>query len=141
MKSIFTKLVLGVALIAISSPAIAREGRGGHGGGNHGQRKRGMPGAAARIERQKAHIQRALDKGKITQDQANQLNSNVDAIQAKKAAAMADGKITKEERTEIKGDLKASKQEIRNAIKPEDSTPGSSGSSSTSSEGTPESNN
>ena len=140
MKSMFTKIVLGVALIAISMPAIAREGRGGHGGGNNGQRKRGMPGAAARIERQKAHIQRALDKGKITQEQANQLNSNVDAIQAKKDAAMADGKITKEERTEIKGDLNASKQEIRNTIKPEDSSSSNPGSSSTS-EGSAESSN
>ncbi|NDD92683.1 hypothetical protein EBZ37_11410, partial [bacterium] len=81
-----TRILLGVALVAISTPSMAREGRGGHGGGqgggqNQGQRKRGMPGAEARIERQKAHIQRALDKGKITQEQANTLNSQVDAIQ------------------------------------------------------------
>ena len=136
MKSMITKILLGVALIAISGPAMAREGRGGHGGEgqNRGQKRRGMPGAAARIERQKEHIQRALDKGKISQEQATALQGKVDAIQAKKDAAMSDGKITKEERKEIRGDLKSSKREIRNTIKPEDSSPGSSGSSSSSSE-------
>ncbi len=132
MKSMITKILLGVAMTAIVVPAMAREGRGGHGGGgqNQGQRKRGMPGAEKRIERQKAHIQRALDKGKITQEQAVTLQGKVDAIQAKKDAAMADGKITKEERTEIKGDLNSSKQDIRNAVKPVDDSPSSSSSSS-----------
>ena len=142
MKSFFTGILAVAALITISVPAMAREGRSGHGGGGHhdqGQRKRGMPGAAARIERQKAHIQRALDKGKITQEQAAALQGKVDAIQAKKDAAMADGKITKEERSEIKGDLNASKTEIRNTIKPAGQPSGSAGSSS--SESSSESSN
>ena len=77
-----------------------------------------MPGAEARIERQQAHIQRALEKGKINQEQAAALQGKVDAVKAQREAAMADGDISKEERSAIKGALDSNKQEIKSVTHP-----------------------
>lgn len=70
------KLMMVMMMAAMTSAgAMAKEGRGKNGNI--------APGVDKRIERQKKRISHKLEKGKITQDQANTLNQKVDAVQAK----------------------------------------------------------
>ena len=71
------------------------------------------PGINKRISNQKKRISHKLEKGKITQEEANKLNQNVDAVQAKEAELAKDGKLTKEERKGLHEDLKKNSEAIK----------------------------
>ena len=75
------------------------------------------PSVDKRIVKQKKRISHKLEKGKITQDQANKLNQNVDAVQAKETEMAKDGKLTKVERKELHQELNVNSQEIKNTGK------------------------
>ena len=103
------KLMMVMMMAAMTSAgAMAKEGRGKNGNN--------APGVDKRIERQKKRISHKLEKGKITQDQANTLNQKVDAVQAKEEELKKDGKLTKEERKELHQDLNKNNQEIKNSV-------------------------
>ncbi len=72
------------------------------------------PGVNKRIVRQKARIEHKLEKGKITQDEANKLNQNVDAVKAKEQQLATDGKLSKEDRKELHKELNENSKEIKN---------------------------
>ena len=118
---------LGVGLCVVASTAFAKEG-----GRGHGERmKEGRRGVEARIENQERRIQKGVEKGKLTQDDAAKLQEGVNAIKEEaKAASESDGKVTKEERKALRKKLKASSEAIRNAKKSDDS-PGAEGGAST----------
>lgn len=79
----------------------------------HAQDKTHTPKIDQRVERQKKRISANAEKGKISQDEAAALNKNVDEVQAGKAAAAADGKITRAERKELHQKLNKNSQAIR----------------------------
>ena len=96
-----------MALVAvISASSVMAHGQPGN-----------SPASAPRIEKrivnQKSRIAHKLAKGKITQDQANKLNQDVDAVQSKEQGMAKDGKLTKEERKDLRQDLKKTEQEIK----------------------------
>ena len=102
--------------MTIAVTAFAREG-----GKGHGERmKEGRRGVEARIQNQERRIQKGVEKGKLTQDEAAKLQEGVNAIKEEaKSAVESDGKVTKEERKALRKKLKASSEAIRNAKKPE----------------------
>jgi peptidoglycan hydrolase CwlO-like protein len=113
MKRIVSLMTLAIVLTATSAMADKHEG-GGAGKGQHvGKDPTAAPGVEKRVGRQKAKIARKLEKGKITQEQAAQLNQKVDAVETKKAELSADGKLTKEERKELRQELNKTKEEIK----------------------------
>ena len=75
------------------------------------------PGVNKRIMNQKKRISHKLEKGKITQEEANKLNQNVDAIQTKETEMAKDGKLTKGERKELHQELNKNSEEIKKTVK------------------------
>jgi len=113
MKRIVSLMTLALVLTATSAMANKHEGGGSDKGQHVGKDPMATPGVDKRVSRQKARIAKKLQKGKITQEQAAQLNQKVDAVEAKKAELSADGKITKEERKELREELNKTKDEIK----------------------------
>lgn len=71
-----------------------------------------------RIDHQHKRIQKLEEKGKITEQQAADLNKKVDDVAAKEQAAKNEGGgLNKEERKELKQELHATGQEIKKARK------------------------
>ena len=114
--SLFSKFMVSIGMMTIAVTAFAREG-----GKGHGERmKEGRRGVEARIQNQERRIQKGVEKGKLTQDEAAKLQEGVNAIKEEaKSAVESDGKVTKEERKALRKKLKASSEAIRNAKKPE----------------------
>lgn len=114
--SLFSKFMMSIGMMTIAVTAFAREG-----GKGHGERmKEGRRGVEARIQNQERRIQKGVEKGKLTQDEAAKLQEGVSAIKEEaKSAVESDGKVTKEERKALRKKLKASSEAIRNAKKPE----------------------
>jgi peptidoglycan hydrolase CwlO-like protein len=114
--SLFSKFMMSIGMMTIAVTAFAREG-----GKGHGERmKEGRRGVEARIQNQERRIQKGVEKGKLTQDEAAKLQEGVNAIKEEaKSAVESDGKVTKEERKALRKKLKASSEAIRNAKKPE----------------------
>ena len=108
--------MMSIGMMTIAVTAFAREG-----GKGHGERmKEGRRGVEARIQNQERRIQKGVEKGKLTQDEAAKLQEGVNAIKEEaKSAVESDGKVTKEERKALRKKLKASSEAIRNAKKPE----------------------
>jgi hypothetical protein len=127
MKNVISKLMLGLGMCAMATTAFAKEG-----GKGHGERmKEGRRGVEARIQNQERRIQKGVEKGKLTQDEAAKLQEGVNAIKEEaKTASESDGKVTKEERKALRKKLKASSEAIRNAKKPEGAESSESGSTS-----------
>lgn len=71
------------------------------------------PGIDKRVVRQKKRIARKVKHGKITQEQANELNKNVDEVQTKKEELAKDGSLNKEDRKELRQKLRKSGMEIK----------------------------
>lgn len=90
----------------LSTPAPQGQGQG------LGQGK----GIEKRIENQHKRIEHLQEKGKITQEQAADLNKKVDAVADKEKAAK-EGGINKEERQELRKELHETGKEIRKARK------------------------
>jgi hypothetical protein len=124
MRNVISKLMLGLGMCAMATTAFAKEG-----GKGHGERmKEGRRGVEARIQNQERRIQKGVEKGKLTQDEAAKLQEGVNAIKEEaKAVAESDGKVTKEERKALRKKLKASSEAIRNAKKPEAAEPAEGG--------------
>ena len=127
--SLFSKFMMSIGMMTMAVTAFAREGGKGHGGGGHGEGpKEGRRGVEARIQNQERRIQKGVEKGKLTQDEAAKLQEGVTAIKEEaKGAAESDGKVTKEERKALRKKLKASSEAIRNAKKPEGAPPAEGG--------------
>ena len=102
-----------ISLMTLAALLTVTSAMAEHGGPHPGKDPTAAPGVEKRVERQKAKIQKRLSKGKITQDQANQLNQQVDAVQAKKEELAKDGKLSKEDRTSLREDLNKSKEAIK----------------------------
>lgn len=102
MKTTLT--ILSVIASLTATTVMAKE---------HGARGTHAPGINKRMENQKKRIQHKLDKGKITQEQADQMNKNVDSIQAKEKEMSADGSLTKGERKELRQELRKNSKEIQ----------------------------
>lgn len=128
MENMISKLKWGWAMCLVASvtisPAMAKEGGKVHGEGlRHGRR-----GIEARVQNQERRIKRGLEKGRLTEAEAKDLQAGVDAIKAEaKAAADSDGKVTKEERQNLRKRLKESSQAIRNAKHPAGEKPSEGG--------------
>ena len=75
------------------------------------------PGVEKRVEHQKARIQHKLKKGKITQAQADQLNQEVNAVQAdkEKLEQQDGGKLKKVDRKKLHQELKKTSENIKAA--------------------------
>lgn len=70
------------------------------------------PGIDKGVMRQKKRIARKVKHGKITQEQANELNKNVDEVQVKKEELAKDGNLNKEDRKVLRQKLKKNGMEI-----------------------------
>jgi len=70
-----------------------------------------------RVVRQNHRIDRKLKKKKISAEQAQQLKSEVQAVQAKKNTMLKEGngKLTRAQHKELHQDLKKSSQDIKSA--------------------------
>jgi uncharacterized membrane protein YebE (DUF533 family) len=66
-----------------------------------------------RLAKQEIRIQKAVQKGKITPEEASRLQAGAVKIQNDVNAAKSDGTITKDERTQIKQALKERREEIK----------------------------
>jgi hypothetical protein len=115
MKASIVNVMIGLVMFGMAAPVFAN----GHGGGNHGGGNHGAGGVEKRIQRQKKRIEKGVENGKLTADQAKALEANVDKIQAEKAAMSGDGtKLTQEERTQLQHELKDSSKAIHDAKHP-----------------------
>jgi len=56
------------------------------------------PGIDRRQDNQDRRIEKGIERGQLTEREANQLNTRVDRIDAMEDKAKADGKVTKKER-------------------------------------------
>jgi len=99
-------VLMGISGLTV---AYANEGEAAH--------ENNAPKIEKRIERQKKRISANLEKGKLSQEEAGELNKNVEEAQAAKTAAQADGKITRAERKEIHQKLNKNSRAIRKAHK------------------------
>ncbi len=104
-----------LVMVALTTPSFAGKGEG-H--GREGQPRGQGEGVQRRLENQRKRIEHGVKKGKLTEQQAAELKQGVDKIEAEKAEALKDGKISKEEREKLKGDLKQSSEQIRNLKHP-----------------------
>ncbi len=77
-------------------------------------------GVDKRVERQTQRIERKLKKNKISEEKAAELKKEVQAIDEKKDAMVKEGggKLTKEQKKELHGDLKKTAEEIKAASSP-----------------------
>lgn len=76
------------------------------------------PRVEKRIVHQKKRISKKLSKGKITPDQASQLNGKVDAVQAQEQTMVKNGKLSKKDRKELNQELNASGKQIKETKAP-----------------------
>jgi hypothetical protein len=110
------KYLVGTLMFVLAAPAFAGKGEG-HGAAG-GQKRGHGEGVQRRLENQKKRIDMGVKKGKLTEQQAADLKQNIDKIEAQKNEALQDGKISKEEREKLKGELKQSSEQIRNLKNP-----------------------
>jgi peptidoglycan hydrolase CwlO-like protein len=96
------KYLVGTLVFMLASPSFAGKGEG----------------VQRRLQNQKKRIDMGVKKGKLTEQQAADLKQNIDKIEAQKNEALQDGKISKEEREKLKGELKQSSEQIRNLKNP-----------------------
>ena len=112
MKSKMMMMMLGLGVLTIAAPSFAEEAKvvKKHKKGERIQK---------RIQNQEKRIEEGVKSGKLTEDQAKKLQQNVDTIKSDaKSAAESDGKMTKEEREKLRGELKSSSKAIHDAKHP-----------------------
>lgn len=107
MKALIQVFTLSAILITWTEFSSAEGTQGGN--------PTAAPKIENRVERQKHRINRKLRKGKISQDQAAQLNKNVDAVQAERQSLASDGKLTKPERKRLRQQLNQNSEAIKQA--------------------------
>lgn len=76
-------LVMALSLLAIAQPALSRR-------------------VARRQNNQARRIERGIERGRLTQHEANRLEAQQNKIARDKEAAMADGKVTRAERRHVR---------------------------------------
>ncbi|MBS1959777.1 MAG: hypothetical protein JST80_09920 [Bdellovibrionales bacterium] len=121
MKRTYLNAVIFAAMMALVSstgfaraddalpaaPAASTDATAGKGTGAHIEK---------RIDKQHKRIQKLEEKGKITADQASDLNKQVDAVATKEQSEKANG-LNKSERKELNQELNASSKAIKAAKK------------------------
>lgn len=66
-----------------------------------------------RQQRQRARIHQGVQSGRLTSKERTRLNAEQRAIQGERAAALADGRITRPERRAIRHDQNQASRDIR----------------------------
>ena len=116
MKTVI-RLMMLMGMFAAVPPVMADEPQGNtpavSSGGKSGEGK-----IDRRIEKQEKRIDHKLKKKKISQQQVDQLKSEVQSVQTKEQGMKAQGKLTKEQRKELHQELKQSSQDIKAAGSP-----------------------
>jgi|GEM_PF-3492546 len=110
MKTLIQTMML-LGTVAMIQPAMADNSTAANQAKVPGHR------VEQRVARQNHRIDRKLKKKKISDEQAQQLKSEVQAVETKKNTMLKEGngKLTKANRKELRGELKKTSEEIKAA--------------------------